>query len=416
MTAKERVLSLSLKQQLWLGIPLLLSASLVQAKGNLIPHAMASYEQDSNLLMAPDNSPRIDSSGKPQLSDSFQDYSGGLDGEYRWRDNRLYVTSNFSRVVYQHFTELNHSEVAWTTGLDWTATHKVKGNIEAEYDRHLLPFTEVNFSNTGYSDIVTTQGARASATYDMNSHWQAVAGASYTNDKLPDAGIQSYDVNQSRGNAGVNFIGSARLTTGITIDRISAHYINDVVNANGTPPDFTQTSYNYTIDYKLGARSTINGAIGYNKRAQTRFDVSATTGSLVFKQQLTVKTGYSLQFRRSLDSYYSTFGSQLYTEGIVGLNWQATQKILLSANYDRTKAEVTGYLGINNTTLNFDTSAISQRTDYISTVSVSLKYTVLRWLTITPSYGYQNRDSSQPDVYNFTNRTYGISIQARFEP
>ena len=387
-----------------LGVAMLLNAALAHAESNITPHALVSYEQDSNLLLVPENALQLDASGEPRLQDSFEDYSGGIDADYLWRDNRLYLTTNVSRFEYQHFTQLNHNEFAATTGLDWTATHKLKGNIGGQYDRHQLSFVDINTSSSSpqnLSYIETAQMAKTSATYDMNSHWHIDAGGSYSTAKLPDAGAQSYDMSQSEGNVGVKFTGSAKLTTGINIDRQNGHY------NNSTRPGYTQTLYQYTIDYKLGARTSVNGGIGYNKRVQTGTDLPTNiTGSFSFNQQLTAKTSYYIQFRRTQDTYNTAFGSQLTTAGIIGVNWQATQKISLAGNYEQDKAQVTGDIsGTTNT----------RRDDKLKAANVSLKYTALRWLTISPYYRYQKRDSDLT-AFNFRNNTYGISFEARFQP
>lgn len=383
---------------------MLLGTTAAYAEGNITPHALVRYEYDSDLLLVPDTPPLpLDGSGQPRIEDSFMDYSGGIDGEYRWHENRYYLTTNYSHFVYQHFTQLNHNEFAGTTGLDWTATYKVKGNFGASYNRHQLSFVDVNITDPNLSYIETTQGTQASVTYDMNSHWRVEGGASYSTAKLPDAGKQSYDMNQTEGNAGVKYIGSANLTTGFSVDRESGHY------KDSTQPGFTQTVYQYTVDYKLGARTSVSGALGYTKRIQTRFDVPTTTGSFIFNQQLTPKTSYYLQFHRVLNTYNTTSGSQLTTSGVAGINWQATPKISVSASYEHGKAKVTGNIDVNNTQVN------TPRNDKLDAADFSIKYAALRWLTITPYYRYQKRDS-QLNTFNFKNNTYGINFEARFQP
>ena len=397
---------------------LLTGTANVYAGTEIIPHALVRYEHDSNLLMVPndDNTKwKKDASGQPRLEDTFQDYSGGVDLNYKWRDNRYYITTNYQRFVYQKFSQLDHNGFAGTTGIDWVATRQVKGNVGYIYDRHQLSFIDVIVDPTVLNPnfIETTQQANASANYDMNSHWRGEFSTSYSTAKLPDAGTQSYDITQTQALIGAKYIGAANLITGVSIDRRKGHYRDTPDNPNKPQSDFTQTVYQYSIDYKIGTRTSVSGTIGYSTRAQdnnSTNDNSATVGSFSFNQQITAKTSYFLQFKRTLDTYNTLQGSQLSTSGIAGINYQATPKISLSANYERTKATVSGV----NATGGGGTQATS-RNDEIKAANASLKYSALRWLTVSPYYRYQRRDSGISD-FSFRANTYGVDFEARFNP
>jgi hypothetical protein len=163
--------------------------------------------------------------------------------------------------------------------------------------------------------------------------------------------------------------------------------------------------YQYSVDYKVGPRTTVNGTVGYTKRTQLNNDNSATVGSFTFNQQITVKTGYFLQFKRTLDNYNTVQGSQLSTSGAAGINYQPTQKISLSASYEQSKVHVSGPAGLPG----------SNRDDKLKSANANLKYAALRWLTISPYYRYQNRDSEN-NAFDFKTNVYGVSVEARFNP
>jgi len=372
---------------------------------DVIPHALAQYQHDSNVLMINDDpaSVRTDSSGVPRREDNLLEYAGGVDVNYRWRDNRAYLTTDYQHYDYRYFSQLDHDGFAGTAGVDWVATHKVKGNLNYAYDRHQLSFIDATVLDPSLptipSFIETTQSARLAATYDMNSHWRGELGTSYSTAKLPDAGKQSYDTNETQAVIGAKYIGSARLTTGLSIDRRNGHYRDQPQNG------YTTTLYQYSLDYKVGPRTTLNGTVGYTKRVQLNNSNSATIGSFTFNQQLTVKTGYFLQFKRTLDNYNTVQGSQLSTGGMAGINYQATQKITLSASYEQSKVHVTGPA----------TLVGSNRDDKLNAANATLKYAALRWLTISPYYRYQRRDSEN-NVFDFKDDVYGINVEARFNP
>jgi len=387
------------KLKMLLAATLLLSAGPSFAVTEIIPHATARYEHDSNLLLVPENAPRVDSSGQARLEDSYQDYSGGIDINYLWRDNRAYLITNYHRYVYQHFTSLDHDGITGSTGIDWTATRKIKGNVEYTYDRHQASFIDFNVLDPNLSYIETSQQAQLSGTYDMSSRWRGELKTTYITAKLPDAGTQSYDMYATRAVAGVNYVGATRLTTGVSIDRTNGHYRDQPQNS------YTATVYQYNASYKINARLSANGTIGYDKRAQLNNDNSATVGSFTLTHQVTVKTGYFLQFKRAFENYNALQGSQLSTSGIVGVNFQATQKISLSANYERAKVHVEPSASVPN----------SARNDELKASNFSLKYAALRWLTISPYYRYQRRDSETASL-NFKTSNYGISFEARLAP
>lgn len=390
-----------------LGTALTAFANNAYADGDVIPHAIARYEHNSNLLLVPNDSPQKDAKGVSRLDDELLEYNGGIDVNYRWRDNRFYLITDVTHFAYQHFSNLDNNGFAGSTGLDWVATHKVKGNVSYDYNRHQLSFANVVNVDTSKAYIETTQAFRASGNYEMNSRWSTNLSGSYSTAKLPNNGTPgalSYDLHQTQERVGVTYTGASSLKSGFAIDHENGEY------HDGSQPGYTRTLYELTADYKLGARTTIGGSIGYTTRAQQGMDNSTTIGSLSFNQQLTAKTSYYFQFRRSLDTYNTTVGSQLSTSGVVGFNWQATPKISISGNYDYTKAKVTGV---------FDTTAnppvIGSRDDTTKSANVSLKYQVLRWLAISPYYRYENRTS---DIARFTFNAniYGITAEARFNP
>lgn len=369
------------------------------AETGLVPHALARYERNSNLFLVPEYLPQKDSNGTPRLADDLSVYSGGVDGEYLWRENRFYLTTDFRRYDYQHFSQQDHNEFAGTTGVDWIATHKIKGNLGYNYNRHQVSFVDLNVSATNANNalIETTQSAQLSANYAMNSHWQAEGRTAYSTAKLPDADTQSYDQYQTEGMFGVKYVGAAHLTTGLSITRINGHY------RDKPQLGYTLTLYQYSVDYKLGPRSTLNGTFGYTKRAQTGNSLSDTVGSVAFNQKLTEKTSYFLQFRRTLDTYNALQGSQLSTGGLVGFNYEASQKISLQGSYGHDKINVYGSNGVG-----------INRNDELAYANAALKYIPLRWLTIGTYIRYQHR-SSDVAFFNFNDKIYGADFEVRFK-
>lgn len=395
-----------------LGTAIAASANVAYADGDVIPHAIARYEHNSNLLLVPNNSPQMDSKGNLRLDDNVLEYDGGIDINYRWRDNRFYLITDINHFAYQYFSDLDNTGFTGSTGLDWIATHKIKGNVSYDYNRHQLSFANVVNVDTSQAYIETTQAFRASGIYEMNSRWSTNLSGSYSTAKLPNNGVPgalSYDLHQTQERVGVTYTGASSLKSGFAIDRESGQY-ND-----GSQPGYTRTLYELTGDYKLGARTTFGGSIGYTSRVQRGMDNSTTIGSLSFNQQLTAKTSYYFQFRRSLDTYNTTVGSQLSTSAVVGFNWQATPKISVSGNYDYTKAKVTGVFDTTKIDPVTKLPVIEPRDDTTKSANASLKYQALRWLAISPYYRYENRTS---DIARFTFNAniYGITVEARFNP
>jgi hypothetical protein len=387
-----------------IGLPLMLSGPRAFADSDIIPHAMARFEHSSNLLLVPDSKPQQDSNGVPRFEDQFVEYDGGIDINYRFREDRLYFVTDFSRFSYQHFTRLDHDGFTGTGGLDWVATRKITGNISYDYNRHQLPFESLLNAKLVESNIETTQAYRASANYAMNSRWAVDLNISSSSARLPNTGNTSglsYDMHQTGERVGITFTGATKLRTGVLIDHQSGNY------QDKNQPEFANTTYEYRIDYKLGARTNVGSTLGYTQRSQQGADSNAMVGSLNFNQRITEKTNYYVQIQRSLDTYNTAAGSQLNTSGTFGVSWQATTKIGLNASYGYTKAHIVGVLDA--------TAVVKRRDDTLRAIETNLQYVPLRWLTITPYYRYQSRSSDNPDS-DFNATTYGVTIGARFNP
>ena len=367
---------------------------------DFIPHALARYQHESNLFAIPEDQAMTDTAGNKRLDDNTQEYSGGIDIDHRWREDRFYVTTNYDKFIYQYFTKSNHDEFNGTAGIDWVATRKVKGDLTYQYNRHQVSFGQILNPDPNLSYIQTDKLVHGSAAYEINSHWSANFGASFLNSKLPDAGLQSFEARQTQYKTGVLYTGATRLKSGFTVTRETGEY------ENTQQPGYTRTIFDYTANYKIGVRTDIGGSLGHTQQSQATNSNSATTGSFTFTQQATVKTSYFFRFSRSLDVYDTIAGSQIVTNGLVGVSWQATQKLSASATYAIGKSHISG---------SSSSLAFANREDKLKIATIGIKYTALRWLTISPHYLYQDRNS---DVsrFSFKATTYGIDFDVRFNP
>jgi hypothetical protein len=383
-----------------------LCAGTAMADVKFKPHATVGYESESNLFQINETDPialRLDSDGQPRASDTSISYGGGLDINGSWGEQKASLTTSLVRSVYDHFDQLNRNDKLLGLGINWVATHKISGTVNARYDENLVPFTDLAVPVVPTSNLIQIDRVvGVSANYLITSKWTALAELGYSRRTVPATVTGNrYDLQQTPKTIGVRYGGTAQLTVGLNVDTNEGKYIGA-----GDVPDFHSTRYQGTVDYTISPRTSLNANYGYTKFSQTGGDSNANVGGITFNQQLTVKTKYYLRYNRSLDVYPTTQGSQVSNTASGGISWQALRKVGLSADYAVAKATVKSNVALAGV-------VDASRKDTLKSTQAAVTYNILPWFNISPYYRYQER-TSEIDAFEFHDKVYGITLDARY--
>ena len=203
---------------------------------------------------------------------------------------------------------------------------------------------------------------------------------------------------------GIRYIGNAKVSTGIVAQQTNGRY-----RGTTQAPKFNQTLTQFVFDYKVGERTTMNAAIGYTTREQPGFaaneKTSAVTGSLGYTRQLSPKTSVYVQYYRIINNYIAAGGSQLDNNFAAGFNWQPTPKLSIAGNYGWIRSQVSGQVNFGQIQ--------AGRADRYRSPRVTMNYLPVRWLTLSPFYRTQKRQSNIAD-FQFDAKIVGIDVLAKF--
>jgi len=246
--------------------------------------------------------------------------------------------------------------------------------------------------------IVTEQKDLAQIGVKLGSEWKLEGTAYISRANEPITQAPDLQLTQKSGSMSLEYSGIGGLTSGLTAGYASGDYNG----TNGTiNPSFRQETVAFLANYKL-TRTTVEGQVGYSRRtSDSNIDnTSGLTGVIDFKQQLTPKTSVTAKIERTINSYFLNSGSEIDTDASVGVNWQATYKVAVSAGYTFTYRN---FPGQGNNPVGSD------RVDIQEDANMAIIYTPERWLMIKPYANVETRRSTFIGGH-YSSTVYGVSF------
>ncbi|HTD72631.1 MAG TPA: outer membrane beta-barrel protein [Steroidobacteraceae bacterium] len=327
-------------------------------------------------------------------SDTDYSYGGELDGTYLWGRQELYAIGTARQYNYQHFTDLDHNEYTIDVGMNWKAAEIFDGKLDVLRTRTMVPLYDLTGSTLALA-LNTTQQETASLGVKVAGDWKLQGSVSHSKGEEPLPGAPELQLTQTTYTGWVNYGGFGDVSLGFGETYVVGDY-GGGSSATGNP-SYRQGTLGFQASYKANPRTTFDGSVGYSRRvSDDGTDNSAgITGAVDVTRQLTPKTSVSLKIDRAINSYYLNTGSEVDTEVVGGVNWQATYKLAVSAGYQFTYRD---FPSQNNDPTR------SNRIDRQQFATLSLSYQPRRWLTIRGYGNYQTRSS------NFEGGDYNASI------
>lgn len=363
-----------------------------QFTGNV--SATAQFENNSNVFNLESGVSQPGATNH-RGADSFLAYGAAFDLRYLWSKQELYASASTTQFNYQRFSELNHDDYKFETGLNWVLGHLLDGNVDVRRTRTMVPF----FDLTGTTlSLQTEQRETALVGLKVTPEWR-VEGSAYTDtidEPIPLA--PNLRAKESSGTATAKYLGIAGFTSGAYVGYRSGSF----EGTNGTlNPDYHETSEGLVATYQ-SSRSTMDGQIGYSRRTSTTGtdNTSGVTGKFKLKDQLTPKTDIAIELGRAINSYLLNAGSEIDTSAGVTANWQATYKLQVSLGYTYTYRD---YPRQGNNPVG------SNRIDHQQYATLGVDYRPQRWIIIRP---YSNITVRRSDYIgaNFNSTVFGVYV------
>jgi hypothetical protein len=386
-----------------------LLASPVPALAQLALTTMADtqYEYNSNVfaLQSGTRSPF----GGTKFGDSDLSYGGELDASYRWSQQLFYASVLGNEYHYDRFQELNHSDDTLIGGWDWKVGRIWDGILDVEHIRSMVSFWNV----IGTSLIIQTeQRETARASVQATPDWRAeFTGFTHKVDQ-PQIGAPNFSVTESSGTVAVKYTGAAGLTAGADGSYLKGSFSNTGANFE---PGYHQVSGGLTATDEVTGLSTFRGQLGYTRRSSDTGgnSISAVTGDLNYKRNLTGKTKVEVDLSRQINIYLATSTSEIDSIAQLNANWQATYKINVLLGYTFTYRQLPGQgneiLGgvvlLNGTT----------QTQRLHAPTLTVTYEPVPWLILKPYVTYQTRASENFVGGNFDSTLIGMRFTLQWQ-
>lgn len=366
------------------------------------------YEYNSNIF-ALQNGSRTPFIGGTNFGDTDLSYGGELDASFLWSQQQFYATVLGNEYHYDRFQELNHSDYTLIGGWDWKIGRIWDGIIDVERIRSMVSFWNV----IGTSLVIQTeQRETARASVQATPDWRAeFTGLTHTVEQ-PQLGAPDLTVTESQGTVGIKYTGTAGVTAGV-----DGNYLRGSFSDTGTnfEPGYSQTSGGLTATDEVTGLSTFRGVIGYTRRTSDTGgnSISAVTGDLDYKRNLTGKTRVEVDLSRQINIYLATSTSEIDTIAALTANWQATYKINVVLGYNFTYRQLPGQgnavIGdavlLNGTT----------QTQRLNTPSLTVTYEPVPWLVLKPYVTYQTRASQNFVGGNFDSTLIGLRFTLQWQ-
>jgi hypothetical protein len=374
--------------------------------------AIVDYQYNTNVfdVQSGYSVPGLTSSTK--LGDSILTYTGAYDIRYQWQQQLFFADLSGSEIRYDYFSELDHPEYSLDAG--WSGKFGdfldgFDGNAEVLRHHTMIPFLDfvpgaVSGSVSPLS-VSTEEREQGGLGLQVQTRWR-IEGSAYTRDVTwPLPGEPNLKLNESEGQLAVKYLGTAALTSGVSVAYISGNY-SGASDPSLNPPYEQKTAALGAV--YAGGRSNFTGQIGYSSRTSSGIDsaindVSGVTGSLNYTNQLTGKTSVIWTAARLINSYITESGSEIDTTTGLTLRWQATYKIGANLGYSYIYSQFPDQ-GTNGST----------RLDHVQLATLRIGYDVLRWLSIKPYASYQLRQSNLAGA-NFNASVVGVDLTAQWQ-
>jgi hypothetical protein len=373
---------------------------LANAEIKAVPEASIDYEHNSNIFAVSAGDPLLVASGDLTRADTISRYEAGVAVDGAWGLQTLKAKFEGREILYNHYTDLNHTEYLGDVDFHWALGQLFDGNFDVHRDRTMALFLD---RESTALELDTNQDETANINFKVAGDYRLEAGFFDHDSNTPLQGFLNSEILENTERLAFRYTGVKNLSYGIEISQLNGEY-KDSVN----PSKYKQDNVDLVFGYgAVASISQLNGSIGYSKRTYdgTGANTSGVTGSIDYTRQVTAKTAIKAEVRRAINIYVVGGGTETDTSASLGATWAATGLITVAANVGHTHSAYGQQAG--------GAAQDAGRSDQYSEVDLSVGYQILRWLSVR-TYGKYETRHSNVENFTFDGTIVGIELRGKY--
>lgn len=310
---------------------------------NLVGGLTARYE--SNLFRLSDSANLDNVPNRPSKSDWLYSASAGvrIDKPYAQQRFQFDLTGTENRFSNNSF--LNYNGVDYKAAWLWHLTPRISGILLANQEQRLVNF--VDFQEAALDNIQTNQVRLFNADADIGAGVHLIGGVMEVRSRNSQTFDALGDYVQRGGEAGVKYVSRADSSISLVQRRLNGEYRDRILDPVAQlDTGFIHQETEAQLDWKLSAKSTVLGKLGYLDREHDNFkqrDYSGTFGRLEYRWATTAKLQWNTAIARNLVSFQEAANSYYIAESFsIGPIWKISPKTSLRGRFDYSERDFRG--------------------------------------------------------------------------
>jgi hypothetical protein len=316
----------------------------------------------------------------------------------------LFANGTAQTNRHQNFSELNNLSYGFNGGLDWQTIERLSGTFHYTANQALVNYADIQFP-TRIKDVQKTQAASTSVRYGITPEIGIDAGAAHRTVDF-SAAEDKRGFRQNTASLGLRWGGTGLLTLGVGVrvtknDYPLALVVAPIVQPPPAPiipgeyePDRAdRKDIDFTGAWLPSGLSRLSGRISITQETHSNAHIpklSSLTGELSWDYRPTGKlalnasiardTGSETAFAAAAANFTPLRADNNRVNTVLSLQakYEATAKILISANLRRVDGSIVDSIGLSNRTTT-------------NTVALDANYAITRSIDLSCNVGYETR-------------------------
>ncbi|MDD5363793.1 MAG: outer membrane beta-barrel protein [Gallionellaceae bacterium] len=361
-------------------------------------YASAAYTYDSNLFRLADGVDPTPLVGKSDRSDNVLGLTAGVVINQPISQQRIKLDASVNHNAYANYGFLDYDALQYNGTWFWHLTPRISGIASMARSESLVGFDR----KSDYAKTVRTSDKNLfEADYWLTGSWHALAG--YVQDKQSDTTVvqQENAFNLKGWSAGARFDPGSGRTLELRYLKRDGEYAN-------TNASFSQDEFEARLIYPFNDKTRMAATVARVDRSHPNKparDYSGWRGKLGLDWLATGKVGLNAEYRRRLESWQDVYSSYYTSDSLsVGPYWAVTAKQKLSAGlvfskdrYDGAPASWAGPL----------------RDDKRQALVLGWTWEPTRTIDVGASVRHERRDSNLSGL-DYKDTSVGLNVRVMF--